>query len=137
MTSHIYETTTSESTNAAAGFALTKYVNINDVINIKWLPIEERIEYSVAVMGFTAMYHNNVPNHLKLMQKVASTRNLRNINKGILIDTNQQSKTFEKQAGNILNKLTTNIRSVDTLSVFQTKVKNHFVDQALVRNFQD
>ena len=88
-------------------------------------------------MGFTAMYHNNVPNHLKLMQKVASTRNLRNINKGILIDTNQQSKTFEKQAGNILNKLTTNIRSVDTLSVFQTKVKNHFVDQALVRNFQD
>ena len=38
--------------NAAAGFVLTKYASINDVINIKWLLIEERIEYSLAVMGF-------------------------------------------------------------------------------------
>ena len=41
--------------NAAAGFVLTKYASINDVINIKWLLIEERIEYSLAVMGFKAI----------------------------------------------------------------------------------
>ena len=39
----------------AAGFVLNKYANVNDVINIKWLPIEEQIEYSPAVMGFKAI----------------------------------------------------------------------------------
>lgn len=31
----------------------------------------------------------NVPNHLKLTQKLASTRNLQSNNKGILINANQ------------------------------------------------
>ena len=93
--------------NAAAGFGLNKYANINDLINIKWLPIKERIEYSLAVMGFKAICDENIPNHLKLPQKVASTRNLRYNYKGILININQQSKTFEKQSGNIFNKLPT------------------------------
>ena len=53
--------------NSSAGFALD---NINDIINIKWLPIEERIEYSLAVMRYKTIYDENVPNHLKLMQKV-------------------------------------------------------------------
>ena len=49
--------------NAAAGFVLNKYANINDFINMKWLPIEERIEYSLAVMRFKAIFDENVPNH--------------------------------------------------------------------------
>ena len=52
--------------NAAAGFVLNKYANINDGINIKWLPMGERIEYSLAVMGFQIKYDENVPNHLKV-----------------------------------------------------------------------
>ena len=60
--------------NTAAGFVLNKYASINDVINIKWLPIEER--NSLTVMGFKAIFNENVPSHLKLMQKVANTRNL-------------------------------------------------------------
>ena len=46
-----------------------------------------------------AIYDENVPNYLKLTQKVASTRNLRSNNKGILINANQHSKTFEKETG--------------------------------------
>ena len=88
-------------------------------------------------MGFKTIYDDNVPNHLKLTQKVACTRNLRSNNKGILINANQQSKTFEKQTGNIFNKPPINIRSVNTLSVSKTKVKNHFLDQTLPRNFKD
>ena len=42
--------------NAAAGFILNKYANINDAINKKWLPKEERIEYSLAIMRFKAIY---------------------------------------------------------------------------------
>ena len=76
----------------------------------------------------------NVSNHLKLTQKVASTSNLQSNNKGVIIDTNQQSKTFGKQTGNIFNKLPTNIPSLETVPlVFKTKVNNHFLDQALAK----
>ena len=65
------------------------YENINDVINIKWLPIEGRIEYFLAVVGFKPICDENVPSHLKLTQKVASNLNLRSNNKGVLINVNQ------------------------------------------------
>ena len=49
--------------NVAAGFVLNKCANINDVINIKWLPIEERIEFSLVVMNCKAIYDKNFRNH--------------------------------------------------------------------------
>ena len=58
---------------------------------------------SSKIMRFKEICDENVPNHLELAQKVASTLNL------ILIDANQQLKTFEKQKRNIFNKLPTNI----------------------------
>ena len=60
-------------------------------------------------MGFKAIHDENVPNHFKLTQKVASTQNLGSSNKAILIDANQKAKTFEKQTRDIFNKLPTNI----------------------------
>ena len=83
--------------NTAVGFVLNKYANIYD------RRIEERIKYSLPVMGFKQICDENVPNHLKLTQKIASTRDLRSNKKGILINVNQQSKTFEKQTRNIFN----------------------------------
>ena len=86
-------------------------------------------------MEFKANCDENTPNHLKLIPKVASTRNLRSNNRGIIITTNQQSKFFEKQTRDIFNKLTTNIRSiVEVLPVLKTNIKNRFLDQALARN---
>ena len=116
---------------------LNKYSNRNNVINIKWFPIEKRIEYSLAIIGFEAICDENVPNHLKSTQKVACTRNLQSNNKVILINVNQQSKTFEKHTKNIFNKLPTNIQSVAKLLVFKSKVKTYFLDQALAKNFKD
>ena len=45
--------------NAAGGFVLHKYANINNVMNIKWLPIEKRIEYSPPTMVLKAIYYQN------------------------------------------------------------------------------
>ena len=42
----------------------------DDDFAIKWLPIEQRIEYFLEIMEFKAIYHENVPNHLKLTRKV-------------------------------------------------------------------
>ena len=86
-------------------------------------------EYSLILMGFKAIYDENAPKNLKLKQRVSSVRNLQSNNNKEIIIKNQQSKTFEKQTDDIFNKLTKIIRSVDTLSVFKTKVKNHLPDQ--------
>ena len=59
--------------NAVAGFVLNKYPKTNDVIHVELLPTDERIEYSLAIVGFKVIYDENVSNHLKLTQKVAST----------------------------------------------------------------
>ena len=47
--------------NAAVGF---------DVINIKELQIEKRIEYSQAIMGFKAIYDENDRTQFKLTHNV-------------------------------------------------------------------
>ena len=88
-------------------------------------------------MGFKAISDEDISNHLKVTQNVASNRNLRSNNKWILIDAYQQSKTFEKQTKDISKKPPAKIQSVETLSVFKIKVKNHVLDQALARNFED
>ena len=90
--------------NAASGFILNKYPNINDAMNIKWLPIEEQIEYSLIIMRFKAIYNENAPKKLKLKQRVSSVRNLQSNNDKEIIINNQQSKTFEKQTEDICNK---------------------------------
>ena len=69
---------------AAAHFVLNKNANTNNVVNIKWLPIEEQIEYSSAVMGFKAICDENAANHLKLTQQATSSRNVRSNNKGLI-----------------------------------------------------
>ena len=86
-------------------------------------------------MGFKAIYDENVPIHLELAPKVTSARNLRSNNNEIIF-SNQQLKSYKKQTRYIFNKLTTNIRSVEILSVFKTKVKNHLPDQALARKIK-
>ena len=73
----------------------------------------------LAVMGFKAIFDEIVPNHLKLTEKVAKTCNLRSNNKGILINANQQPKSFEKQTENIFNKVTINVRSIEKLSILK------------------
>ena len=45
--------------STAAGFVLNKYANISDIIKIKWLLVEERIEYSLVVKGFKVIYDEN------------------------------------------------------------------------------
>lgn len=77
-------------------------------------------------MIFKTIYDENFPNRLKPTQKVVIYK----VKIEIIIDANQQLKTFEKQTEDIFNKLPTNIRSVEALSVFKTMINNLFLDQA-------
>ena len=61
--------------NAAAGFVRNRHSNISDCIKISWLPVIERIEYSISVPVFKGL-HKEAPINMKLELK-PDLRNLR------------------------------------------------------------
>ena len=71
--------------NATAGFVLNKYTKIKDVLELKWLPTEERIELSKMIFLFKAL-HDQIPKHLQSQQKRTNLRVIRNDSNGNLID---------------------------------------------------
>ena len=64
------------------------------------------------------------PNHLKLTQKIASTRNLQSTNIRIVTDANQQSKLSKNKQGIYLTNQTKNIGSIAALSASTFWIKH-------------
>lgn len=59
--------------NAAAGFLYNKYWKIDDVLNLNWLPIKERICMNI---GYKGLHDQYFPDNLKLWYEI-TTRNSR------------------------------------------------------------
>ena len=98
--------------------------------SLHWLPIEKRIQYKILCLTFKCL-HNLGPKYLsdllvhyepiwpprssdKLLLKVPKTR---------LVSYGDRS--FMKAAPTLWNNLSVSLRSVDTLSTFQDKLKTH------------
>ena len=47
--------------NSAASFVQRRYMKEADVVHLDWLPIRERIEYSICKLAFKALYFQNWP----------------------------------------------------------------------------
>ena len=50
--------------NCAAGYALARYANAVDVVNLNWLPILEGIEYNIRKLTYQRLKDKNWPSHL-------------------------------------------------------------------------
>jgi retron-type reverse transcriptase len=55
--------------NAAAGFVQGRYANTENVLDIKWLPVKERIEFSMAKFTFKSLHFGNWPSYLSVHVK--------------------------------------------------------------------
>ena len=62
--------------NSAAGFVLCRYSRVKNVIDLKWLPVKERIEFNIAKLTFKAINFDNWPAYLTVKVK-QQTRVLR------------------------------------------------------------
>ena len=63
--------------NAAAGFVLKRRANIKDVINLKWLPIVENIDMTIAKDTYNTVNNPNWPSYLRLSRIQRRNRDLR------------------------------------------------------------
>ena len=52
--------------NGAARFVYGRHVNENDVVNLKWLPVRERISLSLAKLAHKALHNSSWPSYLKV-----------------------------------------------------------------------
>ena len=113
-----------------------KYDHITPVLyHLHWLPVSYRIKYKVLVTVYKAL-NDMTPSYLSDLIKIKSKpRSLRSNSKFLL----EVPKVSLKSAGNrafshagpsLFNELPEDIKTVDTLEVFKSRLKTHLFNQA-------
>ena len=111
--------------NTAAGFVLNKYTKMKDVLELKLLTTEERIELSTLIFSLKGSLDQQFPQNLQLQQKQINV--LRNKNYEILMEVFKNSGTFAKQCARSCNDLPIIIRSDVALSSSKVTVKQYLL----------
>ena len=94
---------------SAASFVTYRFCHTTDVINIKWLPVAERINYYQLKLAHKAIYEKTFPNYLKITFKNTNER-LRKIKNYKFKLLTCKDNAFHGSVSSIFNKLE-NIRS--------------------------
>ena len=79
--------------NAAAGFVQGRYANMENVLDIKWLPVKERIELSIAKFTFKYLHFGNWSSYLSVHVKHHRSV-LRSSNNGRILEIPRKNNTF-------------------------------------------
>ena len=111
--------------NTTAGFVLNKYTKMKDVLELKLLTTEERIELSTLIFSLKGLLDQQFPQNLQLQQKQINV--LRNKNCEILMEVFKNSGTFAKQCARSCNDLPIIIRSDVALSSSKVTVKQYLL----------
>lgn len=121
--------------NAAARFVYGRHANEQDVINLKWLPVKERISLSLVKLAHKALHDVSWPSYLKVTKMTSRGRNLRSETENELnIDTHGCFEgSFAHQAGKTYNELPFNIKNINEYNKFSTKCLNYYFDKAIAR----
>jgi hypothetical protein len=122
--------------NATASFVRSRYSKINDVVELKWLPIKERAEFSVSKLAWRSINSTEWPKFLPMQQAKELTRPSRNQQSdGVKIAcTINVSNTFEYEASKIFNSLPGCCRNATVYNDFCRNTKNYLLDKALARS---
>ena len=108
-----------------AGFVLNKYTTMKDILELKLLTTEERIELSTLIFSLKGLLDQQFPQNLQLQQKQINV--LRNKNYEILMEVFKNSGTFAKQCARSCNDLPIIIRSDVALSSSKVTVKQYLL----------
>ena len=111
----------------------SSYALHEDVIDLKWLPVKERIGFNIAKVAFKAINFDNWPSYLTVKIK-QQTRVLRSNDNGRMLEIPRINNTFEHSASIIFNSLPRNIRDNDiSYSSFVNQVRTVFMERARTR----
>ena len=107
---------------SAASFVTYSFCHTNDVINLKWQPITERINYYHIKLALKATYEKTFPNYLKLTLKNRNER-FRKIKNDEFRPLKCKDNTFYGSVSTIFNELPKNIRSEMKCRIFSKLIK--------------
>ena len=116
--------------NIAAGYVLSRYATLNDVIQLKWLPVKEYIELNTAKIVHKSRRDKNHPSYLNV-EFFDPSKKLRSTLKEPMVKVVNDG-TFQSQA-RWYDDLPENIKSLKTLEEFNKEAKKYYFDKALAR----
>ena len=94
---------------------------------LNWLPLRDRISYLKLILVYKIL-NNKAPDYLKKLCIPSSENHGRNLGSGsndnlsvICPKTNVMKKSFAYSSAVLWNKLSTNVKTSTTLSMFKTK----------------
>ena len=115
---------------AAASFVHNKYVNMEDIINLKWLPIEEQRTFSLLKLIHKSLNDVSFPAIIKLeLRNTLPSLRRQNV---VSFQPSMVNRTFQDSA-KILYTLPINLQSVTSFNTFCSKVKSFLLGQALAK----
>ena len=133
--------------NAAARhvLSLSKYTHISPALyQLHWLPVQHRVHFKILILTFKAI-HGLAPKYIiELINiKPRSIYNLRS-NQSLLLDPPKGKmlvtlgdRSFSAAAPNLWNSLPAELRDIQSLAVFNCRLKNYLFRAALQRNLFD
>ena len=117
---------------ATAGFVLSRYAEMSDILKLGWLPIKERKEFSLTKLTYKALYCDNWPKYLSVEQ-YQPPRLLRSSNEVKLVIPLERD-TLQDSAAKAFNNLPNNIRTCTIYKQYLQKAKDHFMAEATKRH---
>ena len=120
--------------NASASFVRGRCSTEVDAIRMKWLPVLERSEFSMAKLAWKSINCCDWPKYLP-MRKLIAKRPTRNGNEGTLIACPHNIRdTFEFNTSKIFNELPKNCRDSNKYGSFCRD--KYLFDRAFARSFK-
>ena len=115
---------------SAAAYVFNRYVTMNEVLSLNWLPVMEYIHFCTVKLVQQALYSRNWPVYLNL-ETVQYNRNTRLSQDGLRIKHGERY-SFQDQA-KIFNLLPKIIREETCLSKFTSETRKFYRDKAKSR----
>ena len=114
----------------------SKYDHISPLLqSLHWLPVSKRISYKVSSLTYSSPFANG-PSYLSdLLQLYTPSRNLRSSADGRLLvlpryrNVSLGGRSFAYQASTTWNGLPLDLRHLESLSSFKSKLKTHLFSQ--------
>ena len=123
--------------NATASFVRNSYAKCHDVINLKWLPMRERTEHSLAKLAWKSIHQPDWPKFLPLKRddntRTRLTRSTTDDGTKIRCTTNVAG-SFEYESAKLFNQLPAQCRNSVDYKDFCMLTKTYFLDKALARS---
>ena len=113
-----------------ASFVTLKYCTIEDLVNLGWLPMKQRIDFELMKLAHKSIHQNDFPSYLKGFKLRTAGRKTRNAEDHVY-ETRISEKLFVGKASCLLNELPKNIREEVDTSKFRISLKKYLLDHSL------